>query len=86
MKNGNAFVLNNTFIDVPGVSTDPLAAAHANGTLQNIVPGVNTTNGVAFVPNAAGNGSTVFFPGGQTNSLFLLILVHLQPEPQPAVP
>src|SRR5215831_5724605 len=27
MKNGNAFVLNNTFIDVPGVSTDTLAAA-----------------------------------------------------------
>jgi len=62
MKNGNAFVLNNTFIDVPGVSTDTLAAAHANGTLQNIVPGVNTTNGVAFVPNANGNGSLIFFP------------------------
>jgi hypothetical protein len=62
MKNGSVFVVNNTFIDVPGVSTDTLAAAHANGTLQNIVPGVNTTNGVAFVPNANGNGSNVFFP------------------------
>ena len=62
MKNGNVFVVNNTFIDVPGVSPATLAAAHANGTLQNIVPGVNTTNGVAFLPNAAGNGSAVFFP------------------------
>ena len=59
MSNGNAFVLNNTFIDVPGVSTDTLAAAHANGTLQNFVPGVNTTNGVVFTENSTGTGSTV---------------------------
>jgi hypothetical protein len=59
LKNGNAFVLNNTFIDVPGVSPATLATAHANGTLQNFVPGVNTTNGVAFVGNPTGTGTTV---------------------------
>jgi hypothetical protein len=59
MKNGNAFVLNNTFIDVPGVSPATLRAANANGTLQNFVPGVNTTNGVAFTENSTGTGSTV---------------------------
>ena len=58
-KNGNVFVLNNRFIDVPGVSPDTLQAANQNGTLQNFVPGINTTNGVAFVGNAAGTGSTV---------------------------
>jgi hypothetical protein len=59
LRDGNAFVLNNTFIDVPGVSAATLQAAEANGTLQSFVPGVNTTNGVAFVNNAAGTGSTV---------------------------
>ena len=58
-KNGDVFVLNNTFIDVPGVSPATLQAAQLNGTLQSIVPGVNTTNGVAFVGNATGTGSTV---------------------------
>jgi hypothetical protein len=58
-KNGDVFVLNNTFIDVPGVSPATLRAAELNGTLQSIVPGVNTTNGVAFVGNATGTGSTV---------------------------
>src|SRR5215831_18391001 len=33
MKTGNVFVLNNTFIDVPGVSPDTLEAAQASGTL-----------------------------------------------------
>jgi hypothetical protein len=60
MKNGGGvFVLNNTFIDVPGVSPATLQAAQQNGTLQSIVPGVNTTNGVAFVGNPTGTGSTV---------------------------
>jgi len=59
LKNGNAFVLNNTFIDVEGVSPATLRAAEANGTLQNFVPGANTTNGVAIVGNPAGTGSTV---------------------------
>src|SRR5215469_11510033 len=59
MKNGDAFVLNNTFIDVPGVSPATLRAANANGTLQNFVPGVNTTNGVVFTENSTGTGSTV---------------------------
>ena len=59
MKNGNVFVLNNTFIDVPGVSPATLRTAEANGTLHSIVPGANTTNGVAFVTNPTGTGSTV---------------------------
>jgi hypothetical protein len=59
MKNGDFFVLNNTFIDVPGVSPATLAVANSNGTLQSIVPGVNTSHGVAFTSNAAGTGSTV---------------------------
>jgi len=63
MKNGSEFVLNNTFIDVPGVSTTTLKAAQANGTLQAFVPGANLQNGVAiasFPPGAAvPTGSTV---------------------------
>jgi hypothetical protein len=59
MKNGNVFVLNNTFIDVPGVSPATLRTAEANGTLQTFVPGANTTNGVAIVTNPTGTGSTV---------------------------
>jgi len=63
MKNGSEFVLNNTFIDVPGVSTTTLKAAQANGTLQAFVPGANLSNGVAiasFPPGAAvPTGSTV---------------------------
>jgi hypothetical protein len=59
MKNGNSFVLNNTFIDVPGVSVATLQAANRNGTLQSFVPGANTTHGVAFVNNSTVNGSTV---------------------------
>ena len=58
-KNGNVFVLNNTFIDVPGVSPATLQAAQLNGTLHNFVPGANTTNGVAFVGNPTGTGTTV---------------------------
>src|SRR6516225_6191497 len=59
MKNGNVFVLNNTFIDVPGVSPATLRTAEANGTLHSIVPGANTTNGVVIVTNPTGTGSTV---------------------------
>jgi hypothetical protein len=59
LKNGDAFVLNNTFIDVPGVSPATLRAAQLNGTLQSIAPNLNTTHGVAFTPNSTGTGSTV---------------------------
>src|SRR5262245_12165249 len=59
MKNGDVFVLNNTFIDVPGVSPATLKAAQLNGTLQSFVPGANLTNGAAIVGNTAGTGSTV---------------------------
>jgi hypothetical protein len=59
LKNGNAFVLNNTFIDVPGVSPATLEVAQRNGTLQNFVPGANMNNGVAITGNQTGTGSTV---------------------------
>src|SRR5262249_18553042 len=59
MKNGDEFVLNNTFIDVPGVSIPTLQAAKQNGTLQNFVPGADLTHGVAFVGNPTGTGTTV---------------------------
>jgi hypothetical protein len=52
-------VLNNTFIDVPGVSPATLEAAKVNGTLQTFVPGADTTNGVAIQGNSTGTGSTV---------------------------
>jgi hypothetical protein len=59
MKNGDVFVLNNTFIDVPGVSPATLEAAQATGTLQDILPGINTTNGVAFVGTPTGSTAVV---------------------------
>jgi hypothetical protein len=70
-NNGDLFVLNNTFIDVPGVSPATLRAAQANGTLQNFVPGANLADGVAITSNTAGTGSTVVvandaFRGNQT--------------------
>src|SRR5262245_40275986 len=55
MKNGSVFVLNNRFIDVPGVSPATLVAANNNGTLQSFVPGANLTNGVAILPNPTGS-------------------------------
>src|SRR5215813_5758203 len=54
-RNGNVFVLNNRFIDVPGVNTNTLIAANNNGTLQSFVPGANLTNGVAILPNPTGS-------------------------------
>jgi hypothetical protein len=59
MKNGDVFVLNNTFVDVPGVSPATLRAAQLNGNLQNILPGLNTTNGVVFVATPTGSTAVV---------------------------
>ena len=55
MKNGDIFVLNNRFIDVPGVSPATLIAANHNGTLQSFVPGANLTDGVAVLANPTGS-------------------------------
>jgi len=55
MKNGDVFVLNNRFIDVPGVSPVTLVNANNNGTLQSFVPGANLTNGVAIFGNPTGS-------------------------------
>jgi hypothetical protein len=59
MKNGDVFVLNNRFIDVPGVSPATLRAAEANGTLQGFIPFVDTTDGVAFLPTPTGSTAVV---------------------------
>jgi hypothetical protein len=55
MKNGDEFVLNNTFIDVPGVSPATLRAAQANGTLQAFVPGANLSSGAAITGTPTGS-------------------------------
>ena len=55
----NVFVLNNRFIDVQGVQPQTLKNAQQNGTLNNFVPGIDTRNGVAFVGNPTGTGTTV---------------------------
>jgi len=55
LKNGDEFVLNNTFIAVPGVSVPTLRAAEANGTLQSFVPGANLSSGVAFAGTPTGS-------------------------------
>jgi hypothetical protein len=58
LKNGDFFVLNNSFIDVPGVSAATLQAAQQNGALQSVVPGLDTRHGAVFVDNPTGTGST----------------------------
>jgi len=59
MTNGDVFVLNNRFIDVPGVTPATLRAAQLNGSLQNVLPGINTTNGVVFVGTPTGSTAVV---------------------------
>jgi hypothetical protein len=58
-KSGDEFVLNNSFIDVPGVSPVTLHAAQLNGTLQAFVPGLNTSSGVFFAPSPTGSTAVV---------------------------
>jgi len=59
MKNGDVFVLNNRFIDVPGVSPATLRAAAASGTLQGFIPFIDTTDGVAFIGTPTGSTAVV---------------------------
>jgi hypothetical protein len=69
MKGGDVFVLNNRFIDVPGVSPVTLQAAQQNGTLQSFVP-VDTRNGVAFVGTPTGTTVVVANDVLQDHSTF----------------
>jgi hypothetical protein len=69
MKNGDVFVLNNRFINVPGVSPATLRAAQLNGTLQNIVP-VDTKNGIVFVGTPTGTTVVVANDVLRDNSTF----------------
>jgi hypothetical protein len=59
LKNGDAFVLNTRGFASP-FSPATLQNALQNGNLQNFAPGINTTDGVAFVGNPATGGTTVF--------------------------
>ena len=57
IKNEDSFVLNTRSFFVPGVTPANLQNNH---NLQNALPGLNTTNGVAFVGTPA--GTNVFVP------------------------
>jgi len=70
MKNGDVFVLNNRFIDVPGVSPATLRASAASGTLQSFIPFINTTNGVAVLPSPTGSTVVVADTVVQDHSTF----------------
>ena len=59
MKNADIFVLNNRFIDVPGVAPATLALAAARGTLQTFIPFIDTTDGVAFIGTPTGSTAVV---------------------------
>ena len=48
-KNADVFVLNTRDIFVPGATPAGLQKDLINNDLQNVLPGINTTNGVAFV-------------------------------------
>jgi len=58
MKDGDVFVLNNRFINVPGVSPATLQAAQVKGTLQSFVP-VDTRDGVFFSGTTTGSNVVV---------------------------
>jgi len=57
IANENAFVLNTRSFFVPGATPADLKNNH---NLQNFLPGINTTNGVAFVGTPT--GTNVFVP------------------------
>jgi hypothetical protein len=59
LKNGDVFVMNTRAFESP-FSPATLRAAQLNGNLQNFAPGINTTDGVAFIGNPATGGTTVF--------------------------
>jgi len=60
IKNENSFVLNTSSFFVPGATPAELQTSLDFFNLQNVLPGLNTTNGVAFV--GAPNGTGVFVP------------------------
>ena len=58
LKDGDVFVLNTRAFASP-FSPATLQNALQNGNLQNLAPGINTTDGVAFIQNPTTGGSTV---------------------------
>jgi hypothetical protein len=69
IKHGDAFVLNTRSIFVPGKTPSCLQNRLQNNTLEAVLPGIDTTNGVAFVGTPT--GTDVFVPndvldGGDT--------------------
>jgi hypothetical protein len=65
-KNADTFVLNTRDIFVPGQTPASLQNSLVNNNLQNILPGIDTTNGVAFV--AFPTGTSVFVPNDVLDS------------------
>ena len=53
-KNADTFVLNTRNVFVPGATPAGLQKELVNNNLQNVLPGIDTTNGVAFVPFPTG--------------------------------
>jgi hypothetical protein len=60
LNNGDAFVLNTNESFVPGATPADLRFELANNDLQRVLPGINTSNGVAFVGTPT--GTSVFVP------------------------
>jgi hypothetical protein len=60
IKNQDSFVLNTSSFFVPGATPLDLQIGLQNNNLQNVLPGLNTTNGVAFVGTPF--GTNVFVP------------------------
>jgi hypothetical protein len=61
IKNEDSFVLNTSSFFVPGATPADLQFSLQNNNLQNVLPGLNTSNGVAFV-GAPFVGTSVFVP------------------------
>src|SRR5262249_51019043 len=65
IKHVDAFVLNTRSFFVPGATPANLQNCKQNNNLQNDLPGLNTTRGVAFVGTP--NGTNVFVPNDVLN-------------------
>ena len=66
IKNEDSFVLNTNSFFVAGATPVELQASLQNNNLQNVLPGLDTTNGVAFV--GAPTGTSVFVPNDVMDS------------------
>jgi hypothetical protein len=65
-KSADVFVLNTRNVFLPGTTPAGLQKELINNDLQNVLPGIDTTNGVAFVPFPT--GTSVFIPNDVLDS------------------